>query len=72
MLTRGGSIRVTRVSQITLELINVLGAVHRHHGELMQRGATAPSATLAQPLTMPPSGGAKSFGFATLHKQRGA
>lgn len=44
------AVRATRISRITPELIRALGAVRRHHDELMRLGATAPGATLAQRL----------------------
>nr|WP_231584710.1 FHA domain-containing protein [Mycobacterium haemophilum] len=44
------AVRATRISRITPELLKALGAVRRHHDELMRRGATAPGATLAQRL----------------------
>jgi pSer/pThr/pTyr-binding forkhead associated (FHA) protein len=44
------AVRATRISRITPELIKALGAVRRHHDELMTLGATAPGATLAQRL----------------------
>jgi pSer/pThr/pTyr-binding forkhead associated (FHA) protein len=44
------AVRATRISRITPELIKALGAVRRHHDELMRLGATAPGATLAQRL----------------------
>lgn len=44
------AVQATRISRITPELIKALGAVRRHHDELMRLGATAPGATLAQRL----------------------
>lgn len=44
------AVQATRISRITPELIKALGAVRRHHHELMVLGATAPGATLAQRL----------------------
>ncbi|QUR70013.1 transcriptional regulator [Mycobacterium spongiae] len=44
------AVQATRISRITPELIKALGAVRRHHDELMMLGATAPGATLAQRL----------------------
>lgn len=44
------TVQATRISRITPELIKALGAVRRHHDELMRLGATAPGATLAQRL----------------------
>ncbi|WP_233432200.1 ESX-1 type VII secretion system transcriptional regulator EspM [Mycobacterium shinjukuense] len=44
------AVQATRISRITPELIKALGAVRRHHDELMTLGATAPGATLAQRL----------------------
>ncbi len=46
----GIAVQATRISRITPELIKALGAVRRHHDELMRLGATAPGATLAQRL----------------------
>ncbi len=44
------AVRATHISRITPELIKALGAVRRHHDELMRLGATAPGAPLAQRL----------------------
>jgi len=44
------AVQATQISRITPELIKALGAVRRHHDELMMLGATAPGATLAQRL----------------------
>lgn len=44
------AVQATHISRITPELIKALGAVRRHHDELMTLGATAPGATLAQRL----------------------
>jgi pSer/pThr/pTyr-binding forkhead associated (FHA) protein len=44
------AVRATRISRITPELIKALGAVRRHHDELMRLGASAPGATLGQRL----------------------
>jgi pSer/pThr/pTyr-binding forkhead associated (FHA) protein len=44
------AVQATRISRITPELIKAMGAVRRHHDNLMTLGATAPGATLAQRL----------------------
>lgn len=44
------AVQATQISRITPDLIKALGAVRRHHEELMMLGATAPGATLAQRL----------------------
>jgi hypothetical protein len=44
------AVQATHISRITPELIKALGAVRRHHDELMMLGATAPGATLAERL----------------------
>lgn len=44
------AVRATRISRITPELIKALGAVRRHHDELMMLGASAPGAPLGQRL----------------------
>src|SRR6201999_365270 len=44
------AVRATRLSRITPDRIKALGAVRRHHDQLMMRGATPSGATLGQRL----------------------